>query len=494
MVTTLVMVTVVVAAASVGLMVGTAEWPSESESLVRLASVMRGSVAESAGVGVGVHVADDGVAESADEDDENDDRGHRMKIHVVYNLGCDGASFWEWQAMQGMVLDHSWRRVYGPNAATEHAVKLTRVITGCEDDAEKRRVMTHGALAEVMFVPGGTERVAMGTNTATYVYFNRAFAMREFLTRRTSDDPDAPFVVGDDEVVMLIDPDFVFRRRINEQDLDPLRAGPGTLVAASYGMDPEQYSVWGAEACSNAGFGAKRCRDALKRTSLDTLLVGVPYAMWRSDWLRVLDALIRVVPEVFAFFTHIEADMYALGLAIVVSGVRSVPRNDWMAHCMANDSSSVAHLEKQNFLHLCSRYAVPETRPKLFVNRERLVGVSPSRIAREGARLNTTHWFVFDKHWLKGFKFYACESPLLAPPPPPPPAPLLSNPTHAWHRHVAAEAVEAYNSAFRADKRRANCSAPSLAKASKSVLVMRWSRRANVDKDWVGQVAVDLPV
>ena len=78
----------------------------------------------------------------------------------------------------------------------------------------------------------------------------------------------------------------------------------------------------------------------------------------------------------------------------------------------------------------------------------------------------------------RGYRFHECDAAPIAEPPPPLPE-LAADEWDAWHRAVAAEAVEAYNFAVRENKRRMRCPDPraSSADEQRDVLVMHEMHR-----------------
>jgi hypothetical protein len=469
-------------------------------------------------------------------------------IHFIYNIQCDG-EFYEWQSLQALVLDHSWQRV-------GQTGRLTRLITGCNsfddnnNNDQKKKIMTYGLLpqVEVHFVPGNTDKfevpifddssltnnqhhhhphhheiIKIPNKKATYVQMNRPHALQYFFNhiyKGQQSINNHHHNDNDDEILIVIDPDFVFRKPLAPVEFAAIQ--PGLCIAGIYGLNTGSFFHWGHRVlahqhlCKNDftlinkdelssslnNNNETLCKEMIKSYSTRSLSIGVPYVMLLSDWKRVLPTWIQLIPGGFHFYDGIESDMYTFALSLVAHQFKIIPRNDFMATCMSSENS-VHHLRIQFFLHLCQSYEVPEIRklPQLLVNPAHEVISSSSRVARDRERwpsVNITHYFVFNKHWLKGFQFWQCTAPLLLPPPEEfaPDNVMLKDDDHtAWHRFVALEAIWAFNTALTEVRREITdaaatatgattsspptCSSSDLAIANKGLLIMheRHSKR-----------------
>jgi len=350
------------------------------------------------------------------------------KLHFVYSLGCQTGHSGvddEWQLLQALVLDHSFHKA-GQRG------RLTRLVSGCEAKEHARHLLMTLGNTETIFFPRNDK-----VDGKTYVQVNRPRALLEFFNVHVKDAPA-------DTIYIVIDPDFVFRRRVDDQVFAAV--APGTMVTQYYGLNTALFKQWAKRACTQAGF-TDECAAMDTIRSSEPFSVGVPYIMLRADWLNVLPVWLKFIPSTLRFYPGIESDMYAFVMASTLLQQRRVTRLDLMITCMWSERASLDDLRASTFLHLCQDYSVAETRGLPYrVNPTKEVW-SETRRARHP---NVTHAFVFNKHWLKTSKLQECGTPLLVEPPP-----IVGEETDTqdrWHRFLAHEAVAAYNDAMRAFK------------------------------------------
>ena len=110
-------------------------------------------------------------------------------LHLVYNVGCEGNSNYEWMSLVGLVLDYSWYQV-------RQRGKLTRLVSGCLHDLHKQAIMNKSSIPQleqysIQYVPL-SERLEGGS---LYVMFNRPNALLEFFKGVPDKDTKGEYIV-----------------------------------------------------------------------------------------------------------------------------------------------------------------------------------------------------------------------------------------------------------------------------------------------------------
>ena len=400
-------------------------------------------------------------------------------LNFIYTIGCDGASDATWQLLQSTVLDYSFLKV-GQRGA------LTRIISGCVDNVEKQKLMSQSLVPHisVKFFPSA-DQIEAGSGKKTYVQANRPTALRAYFNSAeiAAADPSTIYIV--------LDPDFVFRKRISDDVFDLVQIG--SFLTQKYSLsNPSNYAY---EACLEAfsmppgnvtSAAKKKCEKIKDHRSFDKFYGGVPYILLRNDWLKLLDYWIPLIGPVLQRYPGIESDMISWAIAAAGSGLTGNFRKDFMATCMSSHHVAVEVLSNQFFLHLCQSYYVGETRDEHYrVNPKHELPYITSGSWNPGE----THIYVFNKHWLKRSHLLdSCNTPLLILPPP------LSEKSasvpYKWHHFVATEAVQAYNDAVVAFRKKyLSCSSGNQRDASRG-LVLHEIHRNRYNGGW--NHAIDL--
>jgi len=136
-------------------------------------------------------------------------------MRFIYTLGCD-----QYQLVQAVVLDHSWRLVgnSGP---------LTRIVVGCKDKEERERLasspLRNDKHFDVFFTEG--DLMTIPQNGDNYPARSRPFAIAQWLEA----------VHPQESIVAILDPDFVFQQPLSAHpDLPSVR--PGQMLAQKYDL------------------------------------------------------------------------------------------------------------------------------------------------------------------------------------------------------------------------------------------------------------------
>lgn len=358
--------------------------------------------------------------------------GLQRPLHFVYTVGCGGASDTSWQLLQSNALDSSFRQV-GQRG------KLTRLVSGCVDDPVMQKAMSQSVLDEldVVFLPGNDRP----DNARVYVQANRPTTLQRYLN-------DLLLRGGGyalDTVLVVLDPDFVFRKTLDDGLL--FMVGPGRFLTQAYSLqDPRLYAV---EACKEAALAAPHlpahlCHELDKVKSFKEFHGGVPYMLEIRDWLKLLEWWIPLIGPVLKRYPGIESDMISWALAAKLAGLQGTRHIGFMATCMSSETLPVSVLEQQTWLHLCQSYYLAETRGGEFE-------VNPASelehiLSRAKPKPGVQFMYVFNKHWLKSSRLLEdCAVPLLVGPPSLPNG--ITGARDLWFQHVLLEAVAAYNRA-----------------------------------------------
>ncbi|KAH9259237.1 hypothetical protein BASA81_002280 [Batrachochytrium salamandrivorans] len=354
-------------------------------------------------------------------------------LHFIYTVGCGGASDTDWQLLQSNVLDSSFRQV-GQRG------KLTRLVSGCVDDPIKQKAMSQSVLdnLDVVFLPGNDRP----DNARVYVQANRPTTLQRYLN-------DLLLLDGSNyalnTVLVVLDPDFVFRKTLDDGLL--FMVGPGRFLTQAYSLqDPNSYAM---EACKEAALTAPHlpahvCHELVGLRSYKEFHGGVPYMLEIKDWLKLLEWWIPLIGPVLKRYPGIESDMISWALAAKLAGLQGTRHIGFMATCMSSETLPVSVLEQQTWLHLCQSYYLPETRGGEFE-------VNPTSelehiMSRAKPKPEEKFMYVFNKHWLKSSRLLEdCTVPLLVGPPSLPNG--ITGSRELWFQHVLQEAITAYNRA-----------------------------------------------
>lgn len=156
-----------------------------------------------------------------------------------------------------------------------------------------------------------------------YVYFNKPFGLKHWL-----EHADPP--VGDEAIVCLVDPDFIFLRPFTSKvrglaGLSPKledtelmdRVVEGKPVAAIYGLG----APWTVEGPNSMFKKHKICEPASPCLRTETAFaqrhysVGPPYVAHRRDMQRIAAAWCRYAKPVHEQYPELLAEMYAYSIA-----------------------------------------------------------------------------------------------------------------------------------------------------------------------------------
>eukprot|EP00516_Mucochytrium_quahogii_P007697 CAMPEP_0203756376 /NCGR_PEP_ID=MMETSP0098-20131031/9681_1 /ASSEMBLY_ACC=CAM_ASM_000208 /TAXON_ID=96639 /ORGANISM=" , Strain NY0313808BC1" /LENGTH=343 /DNA_ID=CAMNT_0050648243 /DNA_START=88 /DNA_END=1116 /DNA_ORIENTATION=- len=306
------------------------------------------------------------------------------KIHLIYSVGCGGGSSYKLQLIEAMVLDYSWAKKKQPG-------NLTRIVSGCVHDKERREMMSRTSLTAKYdlerFNVWFTEKNDSLPDGTRYVMFNRPTALVKFFQTEAT---------ADDTVYGVLDPDFLFLNPIPSHLVDMVREKKA--VAGYYGLGP-RWTKWGYELCMEKFPNRLDCAkyttvdSSVSRTSFEA---GAPYLMLRSDWQELLPLWLTVMPPTYErYYNGMESDMYAYIIASFAIGLEHHLDRSLMRTCMRGDSTSVG--PDNTFIHYCQRFTMYETRgPKYQFNdvKEFLPHARPEKMLSKFT-------FTFSKYWIQ---------------------------------------------------------------------------------------------
>eukprot|EP01062_Namystynia_karyoxenos_P035340 TRINITY_DN25896_c0_g1_i1.p1 TRINITY_DN25896_c0_g1~~TRINITY_DN25896_c0_g1_i1.p1 ORF type:complete len:854 (+),score=200.89 TRINITY_DN25896_c0_g1_i1:177-2564(+) len=236
------------------------------------------------------------------------DIGGAADLHVWYVVDCTSSAP-DYAVWQGAALEGSWARARQPGA-------LTRLASGCSPthpETGRFNVSVAASVsprAGVFFAPGLELRA--GDNDS-YPPGNRPPAALYWLARGHVRE----------SVLVAVDPDFVWLR-----PLPPLGAivRPGAMAAHEYQYltapsGPRNWARLVAEACAHHGLDAAPGADGpagcsgVSPAATVRYGVGVPYALHRGDWARLLPLWCAALPPVRRAYRKQEDDMVAFAWA-----------------------------------------------------------------------------------------------------------------------------------------------------------------------------------
>jgi len=136
-------------------------------------------------------------------------------VHFIYTTGCN-----QYQLIQAVTLDHSWR-------LAGNRGRLTRIAVGCED-AKARALLESSPLQDdpdfAVFFAEGSLMTMPGTKDQ-YPARSRPYAIMQWLEAKRAREP----------TIAILDPDFVWQRPLSE---NPCFAAvrPGRMLAQQYDL------------------------------------------------------------------------------------------------------------------------------------------------------------------------------------------------------------------------------------------------------------------
>ena len=232
------------------------------------------------------------------------------EFHVVFSTDC--GSYQNWQSE---VVYHSATLAGQPG-------RVTRIASGCTD-AEAAKLRARHAepdLAGRFLVHLTPHFSTDGDSGKDYKFYNKPYGLRHWLARAD---------LGDDAIVALIDPDFIFLRPLTADVSNAsaiLASAPVDAAAAAarfrrvrrgqpagqfYGLGDgwlkfDRETICGPESpCANV-----TAADAWRYYS-----VGPPYVAHVDDLRAIAAKWCDFVPRVFAQYPELLAEMYAYSMA-----------------------------------------------------------------------------------------------------------------------------------------------------------------------------------
>jgi len=333
-------------------------------------------------------------------------------VHLIYSIGCSNQSSYGYQLIQALTLDYSWAQHRQPG-------RLTRIVSGCEDDAAKKAAMEQTSLMRdtdlARFSVWFTSKNETLPDGSTYVMLNRPTALIKYFATQATEDH---VIYG------ILDPDFVFLKPLPISTLRQVAHGRPVAAYYDLGSLAPKWPIWGRSICEDMyGPGAQVCEAFEKVTpkrSKQRFEAGAPYLMFRADWQRVLTPWISMMLPMRKFWKMIESDMYAYMAACVLLGLDHYIAQNLMKTCMVDDRVPVT--EDDVFIHYCKQYFVTETRGGAYNMNKIMDLMSPNERAYLQSRGLTVpgYAYMFSKYWLRVHSqrwVFDCEAPLLVEPP-----------------------------------------------------------------------------
>lgn len=234
------------------------------------------------------------------------------EFHVIFSTDC--GSYQDWQSE---VVYHSATLVGQPGT-------ITRIASGCTE-AEAAKLVARHALPDLAgrFLVHLTPHFSTdGESGKDYKFYNKPYGLRHWLAH--AEPP-----LGEDAVVALIDPDFIFLRPMTADvsnssailasaPVDARRAARsfrrvarGRPVGQFYGLGDgwlkfDREKICGPQSpCANV-----TAADAWRYYS-----VGPPYVAHVDDLRAIAAKWCDFVPRVFAQYPELLAEMYAYSMA-----------------------------------------------------------------------------------------------------------------------------------------------------------------------------------
>ena len=247
------------------------------------------------------------------------------EFHVVFSTDC--GSYQDWQSE---VVYHSATLAGQPG-------RVTRIASGCTD-AEAAKLRARHAepdLAGRFLVHLTPHFSTDGDSGKDYKFYNKPYGLRHWLARAD---------LGDDAVVALIDPDFIFLRPLTADVSNAsaiLASAPVDAAAAAArfrrvrrGRPAGQFYGLGdgwLKFDLNKICGAKsRCANVTSAEAWRYYSVGPPYVAHRADLAKIADRWCEYVPRVFAQYPELLAEMYAYSMAAADLGLPHLRLDHYM--------------------------------------------------------------------------------------------------------------------------------------------------------------------
>ncbi|KAH8068567.1 hypothetical protein JL721_6714 [Aureococcus anophagefferens] len=262
------------------------------------------------------------------------------EFHVVFSTDCG-----KYQDWQSEVVYHSATLAGQPG-------RVTRIASGCTD-AEAAKLRARHAepdLAGRFLVHLTPHFSTDGDSGKDYKFYNKPYGLRHWLgagrERRTLLRPRhwlARVDLGDDAVVALIDPDFIFLRPLTADVSNAsaiLASAPVGAAAAERFRRVKRGQPVGQFYCLGDGWlkfdlgkicGAKsRCANVTSAEAWRYYSVGPPYIAHRDDLAKIADRWCEYVPRVFAQYPELLAEMYAYSMAAADLGLPHLRLDHYM--------------------------------------------------------------------------------------------------------------------------------------------------------------------
>ncbi|KAJ1454374.1 hypothetical protein M885DRAFT_618164 [Pelagophyceae sp. CCMP2097] len=286
-------------------------------------------------------------------------------VHVVFSTDCGAYQTW-----QAEVLYHSAELVGQPGT-------ITRIVSGC-DDAGRQALEQRHLAADLAgrFLVHFTPHFSKDANGADYKFYNKPFGVLHWLNH-------APVP---EDVVALIDPDFIFLRRLvndfsnastvistTHQASTQTRVTKGRPVSQFYGLGDEWLKLDRGKICGNAS----RCARTTSDEAWKSFSVGPPYMAHKDDLLLIAQKWVEFVPRVFSQYPFLLAEMFAYSMAAAHLGLSHLRFDSFMVSNVASygeawqwiDASPISTCDVSKpqdlwpsrnvpvFLHYCQGYA-----------------------------------------------------------------------------------------------------------------------------------------
>lgn len=305
-------------------------------------------------------------------------------LHFVFSTSCSGYQHWQTELL------------YWSFKAVRQRGSLTRIVADCSDSEKERLLRRYATVApdlQVCFAPAST--------MPGYKYFNKPFGLRHWLERFAG----AP--TADDAVVVLIDPDFIFLRPLEREDLG---AAPGRPVGQAYGLGSRWLGFNRTHVCRHLDADCGTLTDP--SVAVDSYAVGPPYVALRRDMLAIAGAWVQTAPRVHEEFPEMLAEMYGYCVAAASLNLRHERRTGLMvSDPTSTQAEGWAAVDAIDDALTCERGFSAKVI-------EGLSGAPPlpffDHYCNAGGRMGD---WIFSKHRVP-HDVFSCDAPLLAEPPP----------------------------------------------------------------------------
>ena len=320
------------------------------------------------------------------------------EFHVVFSTDC--GSYQDWQSE---VVYHSATLAGQPG-------RVTRIASGCTD-AEAAKLRARHAepdLAGRFLVHLTPHFSTDGDSGKDYKFYNKPYGLRHWLARAD---------LGDDAVVALIDPDFIFLRPLTADVSNAsaiLASAPVDAAAAAarfrrvrrgqpvgqfYGLGDGWLKFDREKIC---GPGSP-CANVTAADAWRYYSVGPPYVAHVDDLRAIAAKWCDFVPRVFAQYPELLAEMYAYSMAAahlrlphlrldhyMLSNTQAYgeawPWVDGAARSSCDESLPQRLWPHHNvpvFVHYCQGYRFPDTTANTKGHKELVFGPQQRAIERQ---------------------------------------------------------------------------------------------------------------